>query len=204
PVRCCGFWLRQVPLAGLLVRWLPVMESYRLDLIQHVAARPFVSSSLRFCHGPCAGQGPTGGAVRRRHASRQTFGAIHQVGGPLLKRRGAAGVVPGTKQTPEPHGYSMNRKKENAAPGSQLPPGAKDLHNLRMCQRVACMPAGRAEAGQVASPRGRNVENEPAACRDTLSATGQNLRHERRRQVHEQMQTENGVELETLFRKLLC
>src|SRR5438309_6645502 len=72
-----------------------------------------------------------------------------------------------------------------------------------MCPGVTGMPTGRAEAGQAASPRGRNVENEPAACRDTASATGQNLRHERRRQVHEQVQTENGVELQTLFRKFL-
>src|SRR5207249_3536716 len=144
-VQCCGFWLRQIPLAGLVVQWLPVMESYRLLLIQHFASRQFVSSSLRFCHGPCAGHALPDDAARRRGFSRQTFGAIHQVGGPLLKRCGAAGVVPGTKQTPELHRHSMNGKKENAAPGSQLPPGAKDIEDLRMCQGVAGMPTGRAE-----------------------------------------------------------
>src|SRR5947207_224492 len=178
------------------------MESYRPDQIQHFAARPFVSSSLRFCHGPCAGPASPDDAARRRRLSRQTFGVIHQVGGPLLKRSGAAGVIPGTKQTPELQGHSMNGKKENAAPGSQLPTAAKDLDYLRMCQRVAGMPTGRAEAGQAASLRGWNVKNDPAACRDTLSATGQNLRHERRRPVHQQVETEYGVELETLFRKL--
>lgn len=122
----------------------------------------------------------------------------------MFQRRSAEGVIQRSEPSPQSRWHSMDWEEKNPATVTDAPALAEHSLHLRVRQRIARMPTGGSEASQRAPPRRREVEDENAARPHALRTNFENLRYERGCQVHEQMQTENGVKAQAVFRQIFC